>query len=172
MFPMLDPALTKIDESAFVARNATVLGDVHVGREASVWFGVVIRGDVEAIRIGARTNVQDLTMVHADHGFPCVIDDEVTIGHRCIIHGAHIGRRALIGMGAIVMNGAQIGEEAMIGAGALVPEGKVIPPRSLVLGMPGKVVRTLTDDELFRLQASADHYAQNGASFRQKGLGR
>jgi len=172
MFPMLDPALTKIDEKAFVAKNATVLGDVHIGAGSSVWFGVVIRGDVEAIRIGARTNVQDLTMVHADHGFPCVIDDEVTIGHRCIIHGAHIGRRALIGMGAIVMNGAQIGEESMLGAGALVPEGKVIPPRSLVLGMPGKVVRPLTDDELFRLQASAEHYAQNGASFQQKGHGR
>jgi carbonic anhydrase/acetyltransferase-like protein (isoleucine patch superfamily) len=172
VFPTLDPALLKIAPDAFIAKNATVVGNVHIGSESSLWFSVVIRGDVEAIRVGARTNIQDLSMIHADHGFPCVIDDEVTVGHRCIIHGAHIGRRALVGMGAIIMNGAVIGEECVIGAGALIPEGKQIPPRSLVVGMPGKVIRALNDDEIHRLKHSADHYAENGAAYKQGGYGR
>lgn len=168
----LDPTLTHIDPSAFIARNAEVIGDVHIGPEASVWFGCVIRGDVEEIRIGPRVNVQDLTMVHADAGFPTVIAEEVTIGHRCILHGCRIGRRALIGMGAIVMNGAVIGEEAIVGAGALIPEGKVIPPRSLVLGAPGRVKRDITEAELAGLAHSAEHYVENGKEYLAKGYGR
>ena len=115
----LDPARTQVDPEAFVARSADVVGDVHVAARASLWYGVVARGDVEAIRVGPESNVQDLTVLHADAGFPCTIGRGVTIGHRCIVHGATIEDHALVGMGAIVMNGAVVGAESLVGAGAL-----------------------------------------------------
>ena len=165
----LDPEFTQIAPDAFVAHNAVVVGDVHIGSESSVWFGVVIRGDVSQVRIGARTNIQDNSVVHADPGFPCLIGDGVTVGHRAIVHGARVANNVLIGMGAIVMNGAAIAEDCIIGAGALITEGKEIPPRSLVLGVPAKVVRELTEEEVYRIRISAAQYVHNGRRYRAAG---
>ena len=167
----LDPSMTQIAPEAFVARGATVVGDVHVAADASLWYGVVARGDVASIRVGAGSNIQDLSVLHADEGFPCTIGEGVTVGHRCIVHGATVEDHALIGMGAIVMNGAVIGAESLVGAGALVTEGTVVPPRSLVLGAPAKVRRTLTDEEVAGLHESAAHYVRNGKRHAEKGLG-
>lgn len=169
MEPRLDPALTHVHETAFLARGTVVMGDVHIGELASVWFGTVIRGDVEEIRIGNKSNLQDLTMVHADAGYPCIVGDEVTVGHRCILHGCKIGDRALIGMGATIMNGATIGAGAIIGAGALVPEGKEIPPGALVLGAPGRVKRDVTDAEKEGLVFSFEHYVAYGQAYKAAG---
>lgn len=160
--------LTKVHESAFVAPGTTVLGDVEIGEDASIWYGTVVRGDVERIRVGARTNVQDNSVLHADAGFPCVLGEGVTVGHRCIVHGAEVGDHALVGMGAIVMNGAKVGSESLIGAGALIPEGMEIPPRSLVIGFPGKVRRELTDAEVAALHESAAHYVANGKAHKAR----
>jgi carbonic anhydrase/acetyltransferase-like protein (isoleucine patch superfamily) len=156
-----------VHATAFIAPNATVIGQVSVGAEASIWYGCVVRGDDEAIRIGPRANVQDLTVIHADMGQPCVVESGATIGHHAVIHSATIGAGALIGIGAIVLNGARVGEQALVGAGALVTEGTIIPPRHLVLGMPGCVVRPLTEEELNRLQEVADHYVVRARTLRE-----
>ncbi len=161
-----------IDDSAYVAANATILGRVEIGPEASVWFGCVLRGDNEPIVIGARTNVQDLSVIHTDEGIPCTLGVGATVGHRAVLHGAVIGDGALIGIGAIVLNGASVGGEAMIGAGAVVTEGQVIPPRHLALGVPAKVVRELTDEEVNHLHAAADHYVDRAEAFRKSERGR
>lgn len=157
-----------IDSTAWIASTATVLGEVHLGARSSVWFGAVIRGDVEAIRIGDETNVQDLACLHADPGLPCTLGRRVTMGHRAIVHGATIEDECLIGIGAIVLNGAHVGKHSIIGAGALVTEGKQIPPRSLVLGMPGKVVREVTDADLQRILHGYEHYVAAAAHYRQQ----
>lgn len=154
-----------IGKGTFVATNASVIGDVMMGDQCSVWFSAVIRGDSNSIKIGNRTNIQDLALLHIDSTHGLTIGDEVTIGHRAILHGCSVGNRVLIGMGAIVMNGAQLGDECIIAAGALVSEGKIIPPRTLVMGMPGKVVREITADELSFLTKSADIYAENGQRY-------
>lgn len=146
---------------AFVAENAAVMGDVTLGIGASVWFGCVLRGDDAAIRIGDRTNIQDLTMVHPDPGVPYEIGEDITVGHRAILHGKVIGDRCLIGMGAILLSGSVIGQECIIGAGAVIPEGRIIPPRSLVLGMPGKIVRQVTDEDVEKLiMFAAEEYVR------------
>jgi len=132
---------------AFVAENAAVTGDVTLGAGASVWFGCVLRGDDAPIRVGARTNIQDLTMVHADPGVPNEIGEECTVGHSAVLHGARVEPRCLIGMGAILLSGSVIGEGSVVAAGCVVTEGTSLPPRSLVRGVPGKVVREVTDDE-------------------------
>jgi carbonic anhydrase/acetyltransferase-like protein (isoleucine patch superfamily) len=147
-----------VDGGAFVASNAIVTGDVTLGEEVGVWFGCVLRGDDAPLVIGRRTNVQDLTMIHADTGVPNVIGEECTIGHRVVLHGARIGDRCLIGMGAILLGGSVIGDESLIAAGAVVKEGFVVPPRSLVVGLPGKVIRTLTDADVAAIRASAEGY--------------
>lgn len=156
-----------IDSSAYVAPNATVIGKVEIGAEASVWFGCVLRGDNDPITIGSRTNVQDLTVVHTDEGVPCTLGIGVTVGHRAVLHGATICDGALIGIGAIVLNGATVGREAMVGAGAVVTEGQVIPPRHLALGIPAKVIRELTDTEVERLRAAAAHYVGRAEAMRK-----
>lgn len=161
---ILDP--TKIDPTSWIANNATVTADVVIEANASIWFGSVLRGDVERIWIGEESNVQDLCCLHADPGMPCTIGKRVTIGHRAIIHGAVIADEVLVGMGAIILNGAVIGSHSIIGAGALISEGKVIPPRSLVVGVPGKIVRQVTDEEVIKLQRSAQRYVE--ASRRYK----
>ncbi|MFN8500099.1 MAG: gamma carbonic anhydrase family protein [Anaerolineae bacterium] len=153
--------------AAFVAPGATILGDVALGEDASVWFGAVIRGDTDAIRIGPRTNIQDLTMIHVDAGVPCTIGADVTIGHRAIIHGATVEDGCLIGMGAILLNRARIGAGSIVGAGAVVREGAEIPPRSLVLGVPGKVARALSDDEVAGNLASAARYVGYARAYRE-----
>ena len=152
-----------VHATAFVDISAQVIGDVHVGEESSVWMNVVIRGDVNVMRIGARTNIQDLTLVHGMRGtHPTDVGDDVTIGHSAVIHGCTIEDRCLIGMGAIILNGARIGTGSIVAAGALVPEGMVVPPGSMVMGVPGKVRRALTPDE----DASITWYANNYVKYR------
>jgi carbonic anhydrase/acetyltransferase-like protein (isoleucine patch superfamily) len=150
---------------AMVADNATVVGDVRLGRDVGIWFGVTIRGDDSSIVIGDETNVQDNTCVHVDVGCPLRIGRGVTIGHGVIVHGVEIGDYALIGMGAIVLGGARIGEYALIGAGALIKENAVIPPRAVVLGMPGRVVREVTEAEMEGMRWRARHYVQRAHSY-------
>jgi len=142
----------------WVADNAVVVGMVTIEEEASIWFNTVVRGDNEPIVIGARSNIQDGCVLHTDPGFPLVIGAEATIGHMAVLHGCSIGQGALIGIGAVVLNGARIGEESLIGAGALIPEGKEIPPRSVVFGSPGKVIRPVGDQELVRMRAGVQMY--------------
>jgi carbonic anhydrase/acetyltransferase-like protein (isoleucine patch superfamily) len=160
-----------IHSTAYIAPNATIIGDVRIAAEASVWFGCVLRGDNEPIEIGPRTNVQDLTVIHTDEGIPCILGAGVTVGHRVVLHGATIEDGALIGIGAIVLNGATVGREALIGAGALVTEGQVIPPRRLALGVPARVVREVTDEEAEHLRAAAAHYVGRATAFRTRRKG-
>jgi carbonic anhydrase/acetyltransferase-like protein (isoleucine patch superfamily) len=151
----------KVGSRAFVAPNATLIGDVELGEDASIWFGTVVRGDIHWIRIGARTNIQDNCVLHVTGGTaPVNIAEEVTIGHGVIAHGCTIERRALIGMGSRVLDGAVVGEEALVGAGALVPEGMHVPPRTLVVGVPARVKRPLTADEIARLDDSWRQYVE------------
>lgn len=157
-----------IAPSAYIAAEATLIGQVTVHDQASVWPGVVARGDNERITIGERSNVQEGTVLHTDMGWPLTLGADVTVGHQAMLHGCTIGDGALIGIQAVVLNGAVIGRQSLVGAGAIVTERKVFPERSLILGAPAKVVRPLTDDEVARLQASAQGYAQRGALFRQQ----
>jgi carbonic anhydrase/acetyltransferase-like protein (isoleucine patch superfamily) len=149
----------------FVAPNAVVLGKVELCEDSSVWFGAVLRGDNELIRIGARSNIQDGCVLHTDPGFPLDVEEDCTVGHMVMLHGCTIGRRSLIGIGSIILNGARIGEECLIGANTLIAEGKVIPPRSMVLGSPGKIVRQLTDEDVARFTGGAGRYVSNGQRF-------
>ncbi len=159
----------KLHESAFVVDSACIIGDVEIGRDSSVWFNTVIRGDVNYIRIGERTNIQDLSMLHVEKDlYPLFIGDEVTIGHGVILHGCRIKDRCLIGMGVIILNNAEIGEESIIGAGALIPENTVIPPRSVVLGVPGRVKRQVTAEELEWISRSARNYVNYVQRYRRK----
>lgn len=156
----------KIARSAYVAMNATVIGDVEIGEESTIWFGTVVRGDVFPIRIGARTNIQDNSVVHVTTGRHATwVGDGVTIGHRAIIHGCTIEDGALIGMGAIVMDRAVVGRGALIGAGAIVTEGTVIPPGMLALGAPARPRRPLTAEEVAQLEAAASGYAELGRAY-------
>lgn len=156
----------KISETAFIAPSADIIGDVEIGNDSSVWFQVVIRGDVNTIRVGNRTNVQDHTMLHVTRKVsPLKIGDDVTIGHRSVIHGCTVGNRILIGMGAILMDDCVIGDDCIIGAGALVTKGTQIPPKSLVVGSPGKVVRELTQEELDFLPKSAQNYITDSREY-------
>jgi carbonic anhydrase/acetyltransferase-like protein (isoleucine patch superfamily) len=143
---------------AYAASNAVITGDVTLGADVGVWFGCVLRGDDAPLVVGARTNVQDLTMIHADTGVPNVIGSEVTIGHRCVLHGARVEDRCLVGMGAILLSGSIVGAESLVAAGAVVREGFVVPPRSLVAGVPARIVRALDDEAVARIRASADGY--------------
>ena len=148
----------RLGARVFVAENATLIGDVQIADDASIWYGVVLRGDINFIRIGARANIQDNCVMHVEHETPAIVGDEVTVGHSATVHGCTIGRGALIGIGATVLSHAKVGEFALIGAGALVPEGMEVPPRTLVLGVPGRVKRDLTPDELARLDRSWKNY--------------
>jgi len=160
----------RIHESAFVAETALVVGDVEVGEDSSIWFGAVVRGDVHRIRIGARTNVQDLTVIHVTGGaHPAAIGDDVTIGHRAVLHGCTVQNRCLVGIGAIVLDGAVVGPEAMVGAGALVPPGMVVPGGTLVMGTPARVKRELTAEEIAYFRRSAQSYAGHAARYRSEG---
>jgi len=158
--------LPTVDPSAYLDQSAQVIGDVHIGPESSVWMNVVIRGDVNTIRIGARTNVQDGTVVHVQAGtHPTVIGDEVTIGHGAIVHGCTVEDRCLIGMGAILLNGCRIGTGSIVAAGTLVPEGMTVPPGSMVMGVPGKVKRPLTPEEDASIAWYADNYVKHRLEF-------
>lgn len=161
-------AQPQIDPTAFIAPDAWIIGKVAVGAEASVFFNVVIRGDIQPITIGSRSNLQEHVLVHTSHGLsPVTIGDQVTVGHRAIIHGCTIERCTLIGMGATILDDARIGEYSLVGAHTLITKGTIIPPRSLVMGTPGKAIRTLNDTELSELELSANGYVKLGKEYRQ-----
>jgi carbonic anhydrase/acetyltransferase-like protein (isoleucine patch superfamily) len=154
------PTNLAIDPAAFVAPNATLVGEVHVGRESSIWYGAVLRGDMEPIHIGTRSNVQDGTIVHVDVDMPVRIGDGVSIGHRAVIHGCTIEDGCLIGMGAVILSGSRIGAGALVAAGALVREGAIVPAGVLIAGVPGKVLRELTEEERARVAANSLSYVE------------
>jgi carbonic anhydrase/acetyltransferase-like protein (isoleucine patch superfamily) len=155
-----------IDPTAFIAQGAIVLGDVQIGKDSSVWFNSVLRGDTDRITIGEATNIQDLTMIHADPGIPCTVGNRVTVGHRVILHGCVVEDDCLIGMGAVILNGARIGAGSVIGAAALVLEGMEVPPGSLVLGVPAKVARPLDDATRARVAHAWAHYVEKARAHR------
>ena len=156
----------QIAADAWVAPEATVLGRVALGAAASVWYGAVLRGDNDLITVGERSNVQDGSVLHTDHGIPLVLGDDVTIGHQVMLHGCTVGSGSLIGIQSVILNGARIGKNCLVGAKSLVTEGKECPDGSLIMGSPAKVVRVLTPEQIQGLMASAAHYVQQAARHR------
>ena len=157
----------QVDDLAYVAPQAAVIGNVVLKAHASVWPGAVIRADNAEITVGEGSNIQDGAVLHVDPGFPLTIGDNVTVGHQAMVHGCTVEEGSLIGIHAIVLNGAVIGRESLVGAGALVTEGKVFPPRSLILGSPAKVVRTLSDADVARMRKGADSYVERAQRYRR-----
>jgi len=156
-----------IDSSVFIADGAKIIGDVEIGEFSSVWFNAVVRGDVHYIRIGKRTNIQDCSVLHVTRRkYPLIVGDDITIGHNVTLHACVVKDRCLIGMGAVVMDGVEVGEDSIVGAGSLVTGGTIIPPRSMVLGSPAKVKRSLTDDEVLRIKKSAENYVEDILNYR------
>jgi carbonic anhydrase/acetyltransferase-like protein (isoleucine patch superfamily) len=162
----LDTHIPEVADSAWVADNAQVMGAVKIEAEASVWFGVTVRGDTETIEIGEGSNIQDGSVLHADVGQPLRVGKHVTVGHKVMLHGCTIGDESLIGIGAIVLNGAKIGKNCLVGAGSLVTEGKEFPDGSLIVGSPAKVVRSLSPEQMEFLRLSAKHYIDNAQRFK------
>lgn len=156
----------QIDPSVFIADYTTITGDVTIGKDSSVWFNTIIRGDVAPTIIGNKTNIQDLCMLHQSPGNPLILEDNVTIGHQVTLHSCIIRNNALIGMGSVILDGAEIGEGAFIGAGSLVPQGKVIPPGTLAFGRPAKVVRDLREDDIKDMERIVREYAEKGAYYK------
>ncbi|MCA1028774.1 gamma carbonic anhydrase family protein [Cytobacillus kochii] len=156
----------KIADDVFIADYTTITGDVEIGEESSVWFNTVIRGDVAPTYIGKRVNIQDNSVLHQSPNNPLILEDEVTIGHQVILHSCKIRKKALIGMGSIVLDGAEIGEGAFIGAGSLVPQGKIIPPNTLAFGRPAKVVRELNDDDIKDMERIVREYTEKGQYYK------
>jgi len=165
----LDGVAPQLADGTWVADSAQVMGSVVLGENVSVWFGAVLRGDTEPLTIGRNSNVQDLSVLHADVGSPLTIGENVTIGHQVMLHGCTVGDNSLIGIQAVVLNNAKIGRNSIVGAGSVVTEGKEFPDNSLIIGSPAKVVRTLDDAAAAKLRASAEHYVDNGRRFA-KGL--
>lgn len=155
-----------IHPTAFIASTAAVMGDVTVGEEASVWYGAVLRGDMAAIFIGAQSNIQDGSIVHVDHGVPCTVGQRVGVGHRVILHGCTVADDCLIAMGSVLLNGVSIGAGSVVAAGAVVPEGMQVPPRSLVMGVPGRIVRPVDDALAKRVAATWAHYVKEAQAHR------
>ncbi len=162
----LDGIAPRLAESAWVADSAQVMGNVELAEDASVWFGTVIRGDTEIIRIGRRSNIQDASVLHADIGKPLTVGEDVTVGHKVMLHGCTIGDGSLIGIGAVVLNGAKIGKGCIVGAGSLVTEGKEFPDGSMIMGSPAKVVRALQPEQVEGLRLAAQGYVGNARRFR------
>ena len=162
----LDGIAPQVAESAWVADSAQVIGNVALAADTSIWFGAVLRGDTENIRVGRGSNIQDLSVLHADVGSPLTVGEDVTVGHQVMLHGCTIGDGSLIGIGAVVLNGAVIGKGCLVGAGSLVTEGKVFPDGSMILGIPAKVVRQLSPEQLEGLRMSSRHYVDNAQRFR------
>jgi carbonic anhydrase/acetyltransferase-like protein (isoleucine patch superfamily) len=165
----LDGVAPQLADGTWVADSAQVIGDVVLGENVSIWFGAVLRGDTEPLTIGRNSNVQDLSVLHADVGCPLTIGENVTIGHQVMLHGCTVGDNSLIGIQAVVLNNAKIGRNSIVGAGSVVTEGKEFPDNSLIIGAPAKLVRTLDDAAAAKLRASAEHYVDNGRRFA-KGL--
>ena len=162
----LDNVAPRMADSAWVADSAQVMGNVELAEDTSIWFGAVVRGDTETIRIGRGSNIQDCSVLHADIGMPLTIGENVTVGHQVMLHGCTIGDGSLIGIGAVVLNGAKIGKGCIVGAGALVTEGKEFPDGSMIIGSPAKAVRELTDVQQQALAMSAVHYIDNARRFK------
>lgn len=162
----LDDIAPSIAASAWVADNAQVIGDVTLGENSSVWFGVVVRGDTESITVGKGSNIQDGSVLHADPGMPLVIGENVTVGHQVMLHGCTIGDNTLIGIQAVVLNGAKIGKNSLVGAGSLVTEGKQFPDGSMIFGSPAKAVRELTLEQIEGLKMTAQHYVDNASRYK------
>jgi carbonic anhydrase/acetyltransferase-like protein (isoleucine patch superfamily) len=157
----------ELSRSAWVAPGAYVVGDVRLAEESSVWYGAVLRGDTEPIQVGARTNVQDGCILHADPGYPAIVGDECVVGHNALVHGCEIGEGCLVGMGATILNGAKIGDGSIVAAGALVPEGKEYPPRSLIVGVPAKRVRDVSEEQTADIARGVRTYVERATSHRQ-----
>jgi carbonic anhydrase/acetyltransferase-like protein (isoleucine patch superfamily) len=157
----------KLDPSVFIAPGSKIIGEVIVGEESTIWFNAVLRGDEGLISIGKRCSIQDNSTIHLYENAPVIVGDEVTVGHNVILHGCRVGRRSIIGMGSTILDHAEIGEECIIGANTLIPPGKKIPPRSLVVGAPGKVVRELGDKDFEIIQLSIDTYVEKGYDYRE-----
>jgi carbonic anhydrase/acetyltransferase-like protein (isoleucine patch superfamily) len=168
----LSPTKVDIHPTAWIAPGAIVVGDVCLAQEASVWYGCVLRGDLAPIRVGARTNIQDLTVVHVDVDLPAIIGSRVSVGHRAVVHGCTVGDDALIGMGAVLLNGCRIGRGALVAAGAVVLEGFDVPDGTLAAGVPAKVVGKVTDDHRWRLLDGVRQYLRCAAGYRAGTLGR
>lgn len=162
----LDNLTPTVHESAWVADNAQVMGNVKLAEDSSVWFGVVIRGDTETISVGRGSNIQDNSVLHADMGLPLTIGENVTVGHQVMLHGCTIGDGSLIGIQAVVLNGARIGKNCLVGAGSLVTEGKEFPDGSMILGSPAKAVRQLSPEQIEGLKMSAKHYVDNARRYK------
>ena len=162
----LDDLIPTLPASTWVADNAQVIGDVTLGEDSSIWFGVVVRGDTESITIGSGSNIQDGSVLHADPGVPLVIGDGVTVGHQVMLHGCTIGDNTLIGIQAVVLNGAKIGKNSLVGAGSLVTEGKEFPDGSMIFGSPAKAVRQLSEEQIEGLKKTARHYVDNAARYK------
>ena len=162
----LDDLAPALADTAWVADSAQVIGNVTLAEGSSVWFGVVIRGDTEAISIGRASNIQDNSVLHADHGMPLVIGEQVTVGHQAMLHGCTIGDGSLIGIQAVVLNGAKIGKNCLVGAGALVTEGKEFADGCMILGSPAKAVRQLSEAQVEALKLSAQHYMDNARRYK------
>jgi len=164
----IDQKTPQIAASAWVAPNATVIGDARLGDNVSIWWNAVLRGDNDPIHIGANSNIQDGSVLHTDEGVPMHIGANVTVGHMVMLHGCTVGDNALIGIGSVILNRAVIGKHSIVGANTLIPEGKVFPDGVLVVGSPGKVVRELSEEEKARLQKSADHYVDNARRYANR----
>jgi carbonic anhydrase/acetyltransferase-like protein (isoleucine patch superfamily) len=162
----LDEHVPQLAEGAWVADSAQVMGNVVLSENASVWFGVVLRGDNEVLHVGRNSNVQDGTVVHSDPGFPVTLGDNVTVGHQVMLHGCTVGDGSLIGIKSVVLNGAKIGRNCLVGAGSLVTEGKEFPDGSLIMGSPAKVVKQLTPEQIAGLRRAATHYVENALRFK------
>ena len=156
----------QLGDNVWIAPNATVIGDIRLGRNASIWWNATLRGDNDPIMIGADTNIQDGSVLHTDEGVPMNIGANVTVGHLVMLHGCTIGDGSLIGIGSVILNRAIIGKGCIVGANTLIPEGKVFPDKVLIVGSPGKVVRELSDDDVARLKKSAEHYVDNAARYQ------
>lgn len=155
----------QVGHNAWIAPNATVIGNVHLGANASIWWNATLRGDNDPIYIGDNSNIQDGSVLHTDEGFPMHIGNDVTVGHLVMLHGCTVGDGSLIGIGSVILNRAIIGKGCIVGANTLIPEGKVFPDRVLIVGSPGKVIRQLTDDDVAKLKKSAEHYVANARRY-------
>jgi len=172
IYSLGDVSATLVGEGHFIAPNASIIGDVVLHAQSSIWFGCVLRGDADRIEVGAGSNIQDGTVMHADPGFPMTVGEKVTVGHNAMLHGCTIGDGTLVGIGAVVLNGAKVGKRCLIGANSLVTEGMEIPDGSLVLGSPARIKSQLSAEQQQALVLNADHYISNGARYRTqlKGL--
>jgi carbonic anhydrase/acetyltransferase-like protein (isoleucine patch superfamily) len=157
----------QVAQSAWVAPGAYVIGDVHLGEESSVWYGAVLRGDTEPIRIGARTNIQDGCVLHTDPGYPAVVGEGCVVGHNAVVHGCEIEDDCLVGMGATILNGAKIREGSIVAAGAVIPEGREFPPRSLIVGIPAKRIGDVSEEQAADIPRGASEYVERAAAYRE-----